>query len=82
MDNGERFQKACKGNIIAGPICIGVKEGFTDYTGHAHYTMQFLFVCTIEEWNSVRKRSFQEAYMILMENGIKPSGGEMKPLVK
>ena len=82
MNNGERFQKACKGNILAGPIFIGVKEGFLDHTGHAHYTMQFLFVCDIEEWNSVRKRSFTEAYKILLENGIKPTGGEMKKLVK
>lgn len=82
MNNKERFQKACKGNIIAGPICIGVTEGFTDHVGHSHYIMQFLFVTTIEEWNSVRKRSYQEAFKIMLENGIKPSGGEMKKLVK
>ena len=82
MNNKERFQKACKGNIIAGPICIGVTEGFTDHVGHSHYIMQFLFVTTIEEWNSVRKRSFQEAFKIMLENGIKPTGGEMKKLVK
>ncbi|SDA31880.1 Small-conductance mechanosensitive channel [Ruminococcus sp. YE71] len=82
MDNKERFQKACKGNIIAGPIYIGIAEGFTDHVGHAHYTMQFLFVTDMEEWNSVRKRSFDTAYKIMLENGIKPSGGEKKPLVK
>ena len=82
MDNKERFQKACKGNIIAGPIYIGIADGFTDHVGHAHYTMQFLFVTDMEEWNSVRKRSFETAYRIMLENGIKPSGGEKKPLVK
>ena len=80
MDNKDRFQKACKGNIIAGPIWTGITEGYTDYTGHSHYTIQIMFVTTIEEWNSVRKRSFETAYRIMLENGIKPSGGERKSI--
>ena len=82
MSNEERFYAACRGNIIKGPIFVCMKEGILDYTGHAHYALQFLFVCDIEEWNSVRKRSFHEAYRILLENVIKPSSGEMKPLAK
>lgn len=82
MDHKERFQKACKGNIIAGPIWIGVSGGFTDYAGHAHYSIQVVFVTDIEEWNSVTKRSFETAYRIMLENGIKPSGGEKKKLSK
>ena len=80
MSNAERFQKACKGNIIKGPIWTGVTETFLDYTGHSHFTIQVLFVTTTEEWNSVRKRSFEEAYRIMIENGIKPSSGERKSI--
>lgn len=28
-------------------------------------------------WHSVRKRSFECAYRIMLENGIKPTGGEL-----
>jgi small-conductance mechanosensitive channel len=77
MQNAERFQTACKGHILQGPIYIGMEEGHTDYQG-SHYTLRYLFVCEDGMyWHSVRKRSFETAYRIMLENGIKPTGGEL-----
>ena len=81
MNNGERFQKACKGNIITGPIFMGVSEGTTDCGANTFYTMTFMFITNIDKWHSVRKRSFTEAYKILLENGIKPAGGARENIV-
>lgn len=82
MDNAERFQKACKGRIKKGPICVGVTEAYCDYVGTYYYTIMFLFVCDMDEWNSVRKRSFETAYRIMLENGITPAAGELGKIVK
>lgn len=76
MENAERFQKACKNHILEGPIYIGMEEGHTDYQG-SHYTLRYMFVCDGLYWHSVRKRSFECAYRIMLENGIKPTGGEL-----
>ena len=76
MNNGERFQKACKGRIMEGPIFIGMEKGYSDYIG-SHYTLRFMFVCDGMYWHSVRKRSYECAYRILMEKGIKPTAGEL-----
>lgn len=76
MSNGERFQTACKGRILKGPVYIGMEKGYSDYIG-SHYTLRFMFVCDGMYWHSVRKRSYECAYRILMENGIKPTAGEL-----
>ncbi|MBR3561511.1 MAG: mechanosensitive ion channel [Oscillospiraceae bacterium] len=76
MSNGERFQKACKDRIMEGPIFIGMEKGYSDYIG-SHYTLRFMFVCDGMYWHSVRKRSYECAYRILMEKGIKPTAGEL-----
>ena len=80
VDNQERFYAACKGNIIKGPFFLSLKKGVVDYTGKSHYTLQFVIICDIKKWNSVRRRSFVEAYRILLENDIRPSAFEMKSL--
>ena len=36
-----------------------------------------MFVCDGMYWHSVRKRSYECAYRILMEKGIKPTAGEL-----
>lgn len=77
MANAERFQEACKGHILQGPIYVGMEKGYTDYQG-SHYTLRYLFVCDGLYWHSVRKRSFETAYRIMLENGIKPTGGELR----
>ena len=76
MNNGERFRKACKDRIMEGPIFIGMENGYSDYIG-SHYTLRFMFVCDGMYWHSVRKRSYECAYRILMEKGIKPTAGEL-----
>ncbi len=76
MSNGERFQTACKGHIMKGPVYIGMEKGYSDYIG-SHYTLRFMFVCDGLYWHSVRKRSYECAYRILMEKGIKPTAGEL-----
>ncbi len=77
MENADRFQEACKGHIQQGPIYIGMEGGHTDFKG-SHYTLRYLFVCTDGRyWHSVRKRSYETAYRIMVENGITPTGGEL-----
>lgn len=76
LNNKERFQEACGGRVVAGPIYVGMHKIYTDYFD-AHYTLHFLTVCDVQNWVPVRTRSLEAAYKILTENGIKVTGGQL-----
>ena len=76
LNNSDRFYEALGDRLTKGPIYVGVDKVFSDYFGY-HYLLHFLSVCDVNYWVPVRTRSFETAYKILVENGIKPTGGAL-----
>ena len=76
LNNSDRFYEALGDRLTKGPIYVGVDKVFSDYFGY-HYLLHFLSVCDVKYWVPVRTRSFETAYKILVENGIKPTGGAL-----
>ena len=44
------------------------------------YVLLYNTFCEIKDWEDVRAISLEVAYKILMENGIEPVSGEVRPL--
>ena len=76
LNNTERFYEALGSKLTKGPIYVGVDKVTSDYFGY-HYLLHFLSVCDVIYWVPVRTRSFETACKILVENGIKPTGGAL-----
>lgn len=76
LHNTDRFKEALGDRLTNGPIYVGVDRVDSDYFGY-HFILHFLSVCDVAYWVPVRTRSFEVACKILVENGIKPTGGQL-----
>ena len=76
LNNSDRFYEALGDRLTKGPIYVGVDKVVSDYFGY-HFLLHFLSVCDVNYWVPVRTRSFETACKILVENGIKPTCGQL-----
>ena len=76
--NSKRFREVMGDQMAVGPIYKGmtkVEDGFCK-----QYVLLYNTLCDVKYWDDVRAISLEVAYKILMENGIQPVSGEVRPL--
>ncbi|MBR2675522.1 MAG: mechanosensitive ion channel [Solobacterium sp.] len=76
--NSKRFREVMGDQMAVGPIYKGmtkVEDGFCK-----QYVLLYNTLCDVKYWDNVRAISLEVAYKILMENGIQPISGEVRPL--
>ena len=77
--NSKRFRDVMGERMVDGPIYKGMTKVENGFMGE-QYVLLYNTLCDVKYWDDVRAISLEVAYKILMENGIKPVSGEVRPL--
>lgn len=77
--NTDRFKAAMGDRMIRGLLYKGMDKVEDGFMGK-QYVLLYNTFCDVKDWEDVRAISLEIAYKILVENGITPVSGDLRPL--